>query len=86
MKLPPDRALRARLTAAKCPECQRTGALLKPKYLGAGVGVFCSWCNHAWALPPACPACGRADHVHVLDPHDPETAGASQCTQCGVTF
>lgn len=47
MKLPDDRALRAKVTAAKCPSCGLTGATLskvRPGY------VFCTWCSHAWPL------------------------------------
>jgi hypothetical protein len=45
MKLPKDRATAVKLTAAKCPECLRTGARLSK--LRAGWFV-CSWCAHAW--------------------------------------
>lgn len=50
--LPKDRALRIRITAARCPTCSRTGA----KYLRhrtPGIWVFCSWCSDAWELAPA---------------------------------
>lgn len=48
MKLPTDRALRAKVTSAYCPDCQRTGAHLshaKPGWL------VCGWCQHTWELP-----------------------------------
>lgn len=48
MKLPKRREDAVRITSAKCPTCQRTGALpLKAK--GPG-WVFCSWCNTSWEL------------------------------------
>lgn len=47
MKLPPDRALRTRLTSAQCPSCQQRGAILSR--VAGTVGWFtCSWCNHHW--------------------------------------
>jgi hypothetical protein len=49
MKLPKDRAAAAKITSARCPQCQRTGAILSPRN-GPG-WVFCSWCQHAWELP-----------------------------------
>ncbi len=48
MKLPPDRELRSRITAAECPQCHLRGARPKPKHPGF---VFCSWCYHVWELP-----------------------------------
>lgn len=48
MKLPDDRALRAKVTSATCPACGRTGARLsqvKPGWL------VCSWCSERWELP-----------------------------------
>jgi hypothetical protein len=48
MKLPADRALRNRITAAQCPQCQQRGARPKPHHPG---WVFCSWCAHTWELP-----------------------------------
>jgi len=45
MKLPEDRALRSALTAAKCPKCERRGALLSKTSSG---DFFCSWCAHSW--------------------------------------
>jgi hypothetical protein len=47
MKLPDDRELRNRLTAAKCPACERTGARLSKLRNREGWFV-CSWCQHAW--------------------------------------
>jgi hypothetical protein len=47
MKLPDDRELRNRLTAAKCPACERTGARLSKLRNREGWFVF-SWCQHAW--------------------------------------
>lgn len=46
--LPNDRATRAKVTAAKCPACERTGAHLshaKPGWL------VCGWCAETWELP-----------------------------------
>jgi hypothetical protein len=49
MKLPTDRELRNRITAAQCPACQHTGQ--RPsKTKGAG-WLYCPWCNHVWELP-----------------------------------
>lgn len=53
MQLPADHALRNRLTAAKCPACQRTGAHLSKRRPGWFV---CGWCNETWADVPARPA------------------------------
>lgn len=47
MKLPDDRALRSRLTSAKCPQCDCTGARLSQLKTRNGWFV-CSWCAHAW--------------------------------------
>jgi hypothetical protein len=47
MKLPTDRALRNRVTAARCPTCQRTGAHLSKRRPG---WLVCGWCNDSWAL------------------------------------
>lgn len=47
MKLPADRALRNRVTGARCPRCGRTGARLSKVRLGA---VVCGWCSHTWEL------------------------------------
>jgi ribosomal protein L37AE/L43A len=50
MKLPEDRALRAKVTAAKCPQCDRTGAQLsrlRPGFL------YCTHCYTQWELPPS---------------------------------
>jgi hypothetical protein len=49
MKLPTNRAEAARITSAKCPNCQRTGARSFPRK--GPDWVFCSWCSHAWELP-----------------------------------
>lgn len=49
MKLPSDRELRNRLTAAKCPACDRTGA--RPSKTKGPGWAYCSWCNHIWELP-----------------------------------
>lgn len=49
MKLPPDRELRNRITAATCPDCARTGQ--RPsKTKGAG-WLYCPYCNTTWELP-----------------------------------
>jgi hypothetical protein len=47
MKLPTDRELRVRLTAAQCPSCKRRGARLS-KLRGTEGWFFCSWCSHTW--------------------------------------
>jgi hypothetical protein len=49
MKLPADRALRNLVTAARCPACHRTGAMLLKARQGEPA-LMCSWCNHKWAL------------------------------------
>lgn len=49
MKLPTDRAEAAKLTAAKCPACERTGA--RPSKTRGPGWAYCSWCNHVWELP-----------------------------------
>lgn len=48
MKLPKKLEDRNRITAAVCPDCQRTGARPKPRQPG---WVFCPWCNTTWELP-----------------------------------
>jgi len=48
MKLPEDRALRHKVTAARCPTCDRTGAYLSRLRVG---WLNCSWCGHTWELP-----------------------------------
>ena len=48
--LPEDRALRNRVTSAKCPSCDRTGAHLS-RLRGQEGWLVCSWCNHTWELP-----------------------------------
>lgn len=45
MKLPDDRAMRSRLTAAKCPACSQRGANLSRLQPGA---FTCTWCSHTW--------------------------------------
>jgi hypothetical protein len=45
MKLPKDRALRNRVTAAVCPSCGRRGAQQSSRVPGA---FWCTWCNHTW--------------------------------------
>lgn len=47
MKLPDDRELRNRLTAAICPACERNGASLS-KLRGREGWFVCSWCYEAW--------------------------------------
>jgi len=48
--LPGDRALRNRVTSAKCPACDRTGAHLS-RLRGQEGWLTCGWCNHTWELP-----------------------------------
>jgi hypothetical protein len=48
MKLPTDAALRARLTAAKCPACGQRYARLSHVQPGA---FWCAWCTHTWTPP-----------------------------------
>ena len=48
MKLPTDRAEAAKITAAVCPECQRTGARLSKTVPNA---LYCTWCYHIWPRP-----------------------------------
>lgn len=48
MKLPDDRALRAKVTSARCPSCASTGAYLSKVKAG---WLVCSWCHHTWELP-----------------------------------
>ncbi len=50
MKLPPDRDLRNRVTSAKCPACDLTGAHLS-KLRDREGWLVCSWCQHTWELP-----------------------------------
>jgi ribosomal protein L37AE/L43A len=45
MKLPADRELRNKLTAARCPNCTRTGAILMQSKPG---WFMCSWCAWTW--------------------------------------
>jgi predicted RNA-binding Zn-ribbon protein involved in translation (DUF1610 family) len=49
MKLPTDRELRNRITAAKCPACGRTGA--RPSKTKGKGWAYCPGCNHIWELP-----------------------------------
>lgn len=50
MKLPSDRALRNRVTAAVCPQCgQRRANLSKVK--GREGSLWCMGCAHTWELP-----------------------------------
>ena len=48
MKLPADRAARARLTSARCPKCSATGAIASKSRLNHFV---CTWCLHTWEPP-----------------------------------
>jgi hypothetical protein len=48
MKLPVDREMRNRLTAAVCPSCGRRGANQSRVVEG---GAWCTWCSHTWTLP-----------------------------------
>ncbi len=50
MKLPEDRALRNRVTSARCPSCASLGAYLS-KVNGREGWLVCSWCHHTWELP-----------------------------------
>jgi hypothetical protein len=45
MKLPADQELRTRVTSARCPKCQRTGAQLSRLRPGF---MWCTWCAHTW--------------------------------------
>lgn len=47
--LPTDRALRNRITAARCPVCARTGAKYL-KHRQPGIWLFCTWCSDTWEL------------------------------------
>jgi hypothetical protein len=47
MQLPSDRALRVRVTSARCPACQRTGAHCSR---GRPGWLVCSWCQQTWPL------------------------------------
>jgi hypothetical protein len=49
MKLPPTRAEAARITSAKCPTCQQTGARAS-RTKGPG-WLYCTWCNTVWEFP-----------------------------------
>jgi formate dehydrogenase maturation protein FdhE len=48
--LPEDRALRAKVTSARCPVCASVGAYLS-KVTGREGWLVCSWCHHTWELP-----------------------------------
>ena len=50
MKLPADRALRVRITSARCPACQRTGAHCSRQCPG---WLVCGWCAETWKLEEA---------------------------------
>lgn len=45
MNLPDTLEERARLTSARCPKCDRTGALQSKARPG---WLWCSWCAHRW--------------------------------------
>jgi DNA-directed RNA polymerase subunit M/transcription elongation factor TFIIS len=47
MKLPSDRELRARLTSAKCPQCDSRGAILCAERGRTG-DFTCTRCYHVW--------------------------------------
>lgn len=49
MKLPRRREDAVKITAAKCPSCERTGAIPTPHKGPAW--VFCPHCSHSWELP-----------------------------------
>lgn len=51
MKLPTDRALRNRVTAAQCPKCHQRRAHLSKVHGHAG-DLVCEWCGHVWPLEP----------------------------------
>ena len=65
MKLPVDKALRNRLTAAQCPACEARGAYLS-KVAGREGWFVCSWCSHAW--DPDAPAVQVRLRAHREDP------------------
>lgn len=50
MKLPEDRALRNRVTAAVCPKCGLRRANLS-KVKGREGSLWCTSCGHTWELP-----------------------------------
>jgi hypothetical protein len=50
MKLPADRALRNRITSARCPACDRTGARLTVARNLPPNTLVCTWCTHTWEL------------------------------------
>jgi len=47
MKLPPNKIEAAKITSARCPICQHTGARPSKTQPGA---LYCTWCNHIWEL------------------------------------
>ncbi len=47
MKLPTDRALRNRVTAAQCPTCQQRRAHLNRSKAG---WLVCEWCQTTWEM------------------------------------
>lgn len=49
MKLPKDRAEAVKITSAKCPACQRTGARRSHVHPGS---LVCSWCAETWEPTP----------------------------------
>lgn len=46
MKLPKRREDAVAITAAICPQCQRTGAIATPRK--GPRWMFCTWCSHTW--------------------------------------
>lgn len=67
MKLPEDRALRNRVTAAQCPSCGLYRANLS-KVKGREGSLWCTGCGHTWALPPV-PATDVPDVEAFADAH-----------------
>ena len=47
MKLPTNKIEAAKITSARCPICQHTGARASKTQPGA---LYCTWCNHIWTL------------------------------------
>lgn len=47
--LPRTRAEAVKITAAKCPDCGRTGA--SPSRTQGPGFLFCTWCNTTFAIP-----------------------------------
>lgn len=50
MKLPTDRELRNRITAAQCPQCGLYKANLS-RVKGSEGLLWCTACGHKWELP-----------------------------------